>query len=67
MKDDDGTPVSLSGGNKVTVTLNIGKGLNAVTVKHNGVEMDKNDYGYDKNTGILTIKTASFSPFEVIF
>lgn len=61
------------GGQLVVVTLNIGKGLANVTVKHKGVAMaalasagtNAEGFHYDKNTGDLTIKTSSFSPFEV--
>lgn len=57
----------------VTATMDIGKGLSNVTVKHSGVPMaqlasesaDAEGYYYNKTTGVLTIKSKSFSPFTV--
>ena len=66
LTDDSGEKVSLTD-DKVTVTLNIGKGLKNVNVKHSGEPMAEEDYSYDAATGILTISTSSFSPFEVSY
>lgn len=56
------------------VTIKLQPGLRNVVVKHNGNNMtDLNTnpgdqgYIYDANSGILTIKTSSFSPFTVTF
>ena len=57
----------------VTATMEIGKGLSNVTVKHHGTPMtqlapdttDAEGYYYNKTTGVLTIKSKSFSPFTV--
>lgn len=65
LTDEEGNTLALQ--EKIAVKLNIGKGLRAVTVKHNGAEMAKGDYSYDRETGVLTICTSSFSPFEVLF
>lgn len=57
----------------VTATMEIGKGLSNVTVKHHDTPMtqlasdtiDAEGYYYNKTTGVLTIKSKSFSPFTV--
>ena len=64
----------------LTATINIGVNKENVKVTHDGHPMDKmedatdtptNDanggYHYDKNSGILTIKSKTFSPFTVSF
>ena len=65
LTDEEGKTVLLS--EKMTVTINIGGNLKNVTVKHNGTPMDSADYSYNATTGILSISTASFSPFEVSY
>ena len=66
LKDSDANPVIS------IVTVQLQKDLNNVVVKHNGILMnnlssstDGQGYSYDANTGILTIKTSSFSPFSI--
>ena len=57
----------------VTATMDIGKGLSNVTVKHHDTPMTQltsantnaEGYYYNKTTGVLTIKSKSFSPFTV--
>lgn len=51
---------------KITVELYVGTGLLDVTVYHKEVAMAAEDYSYDAATGIVTIKTATFSPFTVV-
>ena len=63
----------------MTATISIGTGLKDVKVTHSGNEMEKmanagvtptNEYGgyhYADSTGILTIKSKSFSPFKVSY
>ena len=56
----------------VTVTLQLKTGLTNVVVYHNGVAMKTLDeategYSYNATTGTLTVKTMSFSPFDVVF
>lgn len=47
------------------VKIYVGKGLIISSVKHNNE--DVTGYVYDTNTGYITFKTKSFSPFEVSF
>ena len=53
------------------VTANIGTNLINVKVKHSGTDMTEattgadGTYQYDRTTGVLTIYTKSFSPFEI--
>ncbi|MDD6042988.1 MAG: hypothetical protein PUB87_04445 [Eubacteriaceae bacterium] len=56
------------------VTIKLQPGLRNVVVKHNGTPMtdlstttDDQGYTYDANSGILTIKTSSFSPFVISY
>lgn len=63
--DQDGKEVESS--EQITVTLPIGKGLKNVKVNHNGEPMDSADYSYNSATGVVTIKTTSFSPFTIMF
>lgn len=63
----DAAGTALSPTEKIRIELNIGKGLSGFSVKHNGIPMAEEDYSYDNATGILTIETSSFSPFEVSF
>ena len=65
LKDQEGNAVSLS--EKATVTAYIGKDFINVAVAHNGTPMDAADYRYNRSTGILTIQTASFSPFTITY
>ncbi len=51
----------------VKIKLNIGKNLKNVAVKHNGEPMEASEFQYDASSGVLTIETSSFSPFEVTF
>ncbi len=51
---------------KMTVELYVGTGLNNPKMYHNGAAMDATDYSYNAATGIMTIYTASFSPFTVV-
>lgn len=51
----------------VTVELFVGKGLTGVKLYHNGTEMESNAYKYDKDTGVITFETATFSPFTVVY
>ncbi|RAQ30067.1 hypothetical protein DPQ25_00730 [Hydrogeniiclostridium mannosilyticum] len=68
----DGSPVTLSA--PAVVTKTIDKNLTSVTVSHNGTAMTKADsaenlqdqqFHYDPNTGLLTLSTSTFSPFEI--
>ena len=54
-------------GSEVTVDLFLGTNLTHVVMYHNGLEMDKADYDYSPTTGYVTIRTTSFSPFEIAF
>ena len=63
--DEQDQVVSLN--HPVTVELNIGSGLKNVSVKHSGVPMAAADYSYNSNSGVLTITTSSFSPFEISY
>jgi len=64
----------------VTIELQIEKGLTDVTVKHSGIVMEEltsasaipadkvvGGVYYNPSTGVATIKTQSFSPFEFIY
>ena len=51
----------------ITVQLKIGTGLDNVVVYHNGSAMENSAYNYDSNSGIVTINTTSFSPFDVLY
>lgn len=51
---------------KMIVELYVGKDLNNPKMYHNGVAMDAVDYSYNAATGVMTIYTASFSPFTVV-
>ncbi|MGM9573149.1 MAG: SipW-dependent-type signal peptide-containing protein [Hominicoprocola sp.] len=71
LKINSVTPTSALS-NPVTVNVPIGEGLTDVVATHNGNPMTKVDnavndqeYSYNSETGILTIVTASFSPFKV--
>ena len=65
LKAENDSPLALNV--PVSVELNIGKNLKNVNVKHSGEPMAEEDYSYNAVTGILTICTSSFSPFEVSF
>ncbi len=53
-------------GTDVTVGLFVGKNLKNVEVYHDGVLMTSG-ISYSPSTGFVTIVTADFSPFEVVF
>ena len=65
--------VKVSGDTIYTVTKNIGTGMFISKVTHNGVLMTEattcadQTYTYDSTTGVLTIYTKSFSPFEITY
>lgn len=61
----DGVPVTEQSGVEYSVSVKVGPMLDIVKVLHKGDEISV--YDYDAGTGILTFKTASFSPFEVTF
>ena len=63
--EKDGVKVTDDGVTEYAVELDVGASKRVVSVIHNGVEVD--DYTYDIVTGILTIKTTSFSPFSYTF
>ncbi len=48
---------------EIELALEIEKGLQNVVLYHNGEQIDS---AYDADTGILTFKTSSFSPFTVV-
>ena len=52
---------------KVTVEIYLGKNLTGVQVYHYATPMGAGDFTYDAATGIVTIKTATFSPFSIAF
>ena len=54
-------------GTPVTVELYVGKNLVDVVVYHNGNAMRTADYSYNPTTGVVTIVTTTFSPFEIAF
>lgn len=51
----------------LTVELYVGKNLTGVSLLHNGSPMSTSDYGYNPVTGIVTFKSATFSPFTVVY
>ncbi len=59
--------------NPISATVNIGTGLNSVTVTHNGKDMTRSSsgedqtYSYNPSMGILTIVTSTFSPFKISY
>ena len=68
LKENNTTPV--------TVELKVGAGLTGVKLYHNGKEMTAvttagnlgdGEYYYDKDSGILTFATNTFSPFAVVY
>lgn len=65
LTDSQGQAVALN--EKIRIELSVGRGLSGFSVKHNGIPMPAEDYSYDAATGVLTIETATFSPFEVYF
>ena len=50
---------------KISIDLYVGKGLMNPKMYHKGVEMAAEDYSYNAETGIMTIRTATFSPFMI--
>ena len=65
--DQNGGDVTATGSDNFTVKLYVGKGLsgNNVKVYHNSAEITGAQY--DSNSGYVTFKTSSFSPFTVVF
>lgn len=66
------------GGKTVVATIDLGAGLKGVKVSHNTIPMNKlssatpgdditEGYFYDEISGVLTIISKSFSPFEVTY
>lgn len=51
----------------IEVKLFVGKGLQGVSVAHDGTAIDASYVSYDAATGIVTFKTTSFSPFDVVY
>lgn len=51
----------------VKVKLFVGKGLQGVSVAHDGTAINAADVAYDAATGIVTFSTTSFSPFDVVY
>ena len=60
VKFDEATP-----GVKFPVSINVGKYLNITSVTHKGAPVTA--YSYDKETGILSFETDSFSPFAITY
>lgn len=74
------SPVSSKLSNYVVAEIQLQKGLSAVSVTHKDTEMqplesldatpaneENGGFFYDTSTGLLTIMTKSFSPFEVTY
>ena len=57
----------LDGRTKATIEIYLGKGLSGVEVFHNDTKMDEGDFSYDAETGFLTIRSATFSPFMIAY
>jgi len=57
----------INGEQEVTVELFVGKGLTGVVLYHNSVEMVSAKYTYDPDSGYVTFKSATFSPFTVVY
>ena len=51
----------------ITVTYQTLKGMKDVVVYHKGVAMDASAVSYNEATGIITITSTSFSPFDIVF
>ena len=49
----------------IPVEMYIDKGLSDVKLYHNGTLMGTDEFSYNAETGLLTFKTATFSPFTV--
>ncbi len=60
----DGVKVTDDGVTKYTVEIDVGTNQRIIEVLHNGYSVD--EFTYDENSGILTLTTASFSPFVFI-
>ena len=58
---------NLDGTTKATIEIYIGKGLTGVEIFHNDTKMDEGDFSYDSETGYITIKSATFSPFTIAY
>ena len=63
-KDGEALDEAISGV-KYLVRVNVGKYLNLTSVTHKGVAVSP--YTYDKETGILSFETDSFSPFAITY
>ena len=65
----DVTVTGLKDGNtkEVTVELYVGKNLTGVQLFRDGVLMDSSKYSYDPVGGVVTFKSATFSPFTVVY
>ncbi len=61
------TGVSSQNTKGITVEFYTEKNLGNVKVFHNGVAMDASAYSYDESTGKVTIKSATFSPFDLVY
>ena len=59
--------VSSSNSQEITVEFYTEKNLSNVTIYHNGAVMDASKYSYDSTTGKVTIKSATFSPFDLVY
>ena len=51
----------------IDVEIYVGTGLGIESLSHKGSVMDPSTYTYDKTTGIITFKTKTFSPFQVVY
>ncbi len=52
---------------EITVTFYTDTGLSGVKVYHSGSEMNSSKYDYDSDTGKVTIRSATFSPFDIVY
>ena len=62
LKKDNAQPAA---GTEYTVSAYIGEARTDIALAHNGVSID--DFDYSSDTGILSFKTTSFSPFTFAF
>ena len=60
----DGVKVQPADGVVYTVAIDVGKSLDVSAVTHKG---ESTAYSYEPTTGIVTLNTASFSPFAVTY
>ena len=59
--------VKVNDGNVYTISIEVGQSLIINEVLHNGAAVPQSAYTYRGDTGILEIKTRSFSPFGVVY